>query len=240
MAVDFDPTGADEYIQVADATVFRGGTDGANDRHLCFAMWAYFDVVNVLQYLWWRRGAIGDEYYFALEATGKLARYHYSGAAGGKWLYHNADVALSAGQWYHIVSDYTGNEDVSGLEYYLNGDTWASTKTEQAGYVAMRHDWANVNQIGKGLNGRLEDVRAYNRSLSVGERHYLASGGREPLGGEVCWLDLALARAADSGTDPLVQGTHTFNDLSGNGNDGDPYQGPAIVASTCPRMGVAI
>jgi hypothetical protein len=88
------------------------------------------------------------------------------------------------------------------------------------------------------MDGQVEDVRAFTRVLTADEAAILAAGYRGPLGGEVLWLPIDGARAiAHFDGAALAAATNYLNDMSGNGNHGDPAGNPLGYASDCPRLG---
>jgi uncharacterized membrane protein len=88
------------------------------------------------------------------------------------------------------------------------------------------------------LNGKMEDVRVFNRILSAQEVAILAAGYRGPMGGEVGWWAMDGAQAIthfDAAN--LTVDVNYIPDMSGNANTGNPTGTPIGAASSCPRMG---
>jgi hypothetical protein len=79
--------------------------------------------------------------------------------------------ALTTGQWYHVAGTYDG----SIMRLFLNGVQ--QTSTTISGSVATG-SWVELSHTAndEALDGRLDDVRVYNRALSSGEISDLAQG----------------------------------------------------------------
>ncbi|MBI4787134.1 MAG: CSLREA domain-containing protein [Chloroflexi bacterium] len=90
---------------------------------------------------------------------------------GGSIRSTSVSAVFGTGQWYHVAGTYDG----SIMRLYLNGtqrDTLGVTGTVTDGnWVRLSHSANN-----EALDGRLDDVRIYNRALSSGEIGALALG----------------------------------------------------------------
>lgn len=109
----------------------------------------------------------------SVASAGKLAFSvgNGTGASGGSRNTLLSSVALSSNQWYHIVINVRGAND---MDLYING-----AKDNSADYdgsaTSIVYSSTNPNgSIGKAFgsqfyNGRLDDLRVYNRVLTVTE-----------------------------------------------------------------------
>jgi hypothetical protein len=239
MAVDFTP--ATDYLKVAAHADFAGNT-GATDLPHSFAFWMVVDNLAADRYVCGAWDVV-NQYFVRIHSTGRLDFYHFD-TGTAKYLYiYTAVGSIVTGTRYHCAVSYDGSEDASGLKAYINA-TSTGTAVEQAGYAGMQSSSGNPFCIGDrdtgnaGFDGYLEDFRAWGSVIGAKDVSALVAGYRGPIGGEIGWWDLQLARGAYTGA--LSQGTHIFNDLAGNGHDADPYGSPSLAASEFPRMGVAI
>mgnify|MGYP001593288318 CR=1 FL=1 len=142
----------------------------------------------------------------------------------------------STGVWYHMAVVDDGTNDI----VYVNGVNQASAARPAGGIDATGGVFAigaynNAGSIIRPVDGRMEDVRLYDRNLTPAEVVILAAGYRGPLGGESCWLSMSdfLGVAHPDGT-TLTAVTNNLSDLSGNGNDGVPTNSPVARASDAP------
>jgi len=98
-------------------------------------------------------------------------------------IYHvRKDNALSTGSWLHVAGTYDG----STMRLYLDGveqNTMDVSVTVQKG-TGMTLSWTD-----EALDGRLDEVRIYNRALSHTEIQALAAGDQAGSGTLACWGD---------------------------------------------------
>lgn len=176
-ALKFD--GVDDYINVPDNDSFSF-TNGTNDLPFSVSLWErrtssqgtgffgkYLDDAP-FNGEWSCSVLAANTYYFQLIDDNPQVRIKITSSLTG---------ALN--QWNHVVFTYDGSGDEPGLDVYVNGvkDT-SPTRNEENDYVKMTNYSAPLN-IGailreSGLyssyfNGKLDDVRIYNRALSARE-----------------------------------------------------------------------
>ena len=240
MAVDFTP--ASDNMKVAAHADFAGSIAGAIDEPHSYSMWLEVDNLGADRYLF-SQWQLVNQYYALVTTTGQVRLWHFDPGTG-KYLYiYSADGVISTGTKYHLTLTYDGSENASGLKCYINGVISGTGGIKQAGYNGMQSYSLNPFFFGSfvggnGWDGLLEDFRVWNSVVAPKHIATLASGFRGPIGDEIAWWNLQLARGSDGGA--LSQGTHTFQDLSGNGHDADPYGSPSLVASDFLRYGVAL
>jgi hypothetical protein len=239
MAVNFVP-GTSHYIQCADAADFDGA-DGGGDKAKSFSFWMAPDVVNINQHLF-SKWATTNEYRCYIRNDAYMD-FLMKDTGSGQFLYIYVGAGTITASKYHVAITYDGSVTAAGVKLYLNGSS-TGTAVKDGGYSGMQANGTGAFHIGSQagtsnyFDGLIEDFRMWSQVLTPEQVAMLNAGYRGPIGGEKCWLDLQLARGAYTGN--LTQGTHVFNDLSGTGNDGDPYNTPTLVPSEFLRMGVAV
>ena len=80
----------------------------------------------------------------------------------------NASInyALSAGQWYHVVATHDGTT----FKAYINGSQeYSDTRTLNTGTTAFRIGGVPWNNGGEFFNGKIDQVRVFNKALSASE-----------------------------------------------------------------------
>ena len=132
---------------------------------------------------------------------------------------------LTVGVWYHVAISHSDRTSTSvDPVMYLDGVSQTVTEvTTPAGTTPS--DAAASVSVGGGqgnYDGRLADVRVFNRVLTAQEVAVLASGYAGPMGSEVLWLSMRdfAGLAHPDGT--TLGATNILWDMSGNGNDGTP------------------
>lgn len=159
--------GADDYVSVQDTGSWAFGT---ND--FAIDLWANFSVIvgsqaflandegggNLNKWIFWRD-------------AGQL-RFHINGP-GGSANIGSAAFSPSVGQWSHLAVARNG----STYRFYING---AAVSTNVS--AAVVPDANALLTIGKAennffFNGRLDDVRIYNRALAASEIQAIYAAG---------------------------------------------------------------
>ena len=81
-------------------------------------------------------------------------------------------TALTKGRWYHIAMTYNGSSTAAGTELYINGTKEVkiiSTDTLTATILNNREVYIGSRAGSFGINGTIDEVRIYKRSLSADE-----------------------------------------------------------------------
>lgn len=233
MAIDFPAV--DEYINCGSGATL----DDLTAAGMTVACWAYLDAYGatltpfVCKYV-----SAGWIFYTLASDSNKVYFQQTWSGGGGIW---SAAAAPGTAAWVHLGVTYNGSSINNDPVFYINGILSGTTETA-APLTARSSDAADSLWIGRYatyyVNGRMEDVRVFNRILSAQEVAILAAGYRGPLGGEVGWWAMDGAQAiAHFDAANLTVNVNYIPDMSGNANTGNPTGTPIGAASACPRMG---
>ena len=155
-AIDFD--GVNDYVSVADANSLDLTTG------MTLEAWVQLDTVSP-----WRTAIFKEKpgsVVYDLYATNASNSPQGEARFGSAIVQLGAPPALTAGVWTHLAVTYDG----AALRVYRNGTqaaTVARTGTIQTSTGALR---IGGNLIwGEYTDGRIDEVRIYNRALSAGE-----------------------------------------------------------------------
>ncbi|MCI0644113.1 MAG: hypothetical protein L0332_36110, partial [Chloroflexi bacterium] len=134
------------------------------------------------------------------------------------WRSYNSNASLTLNEWNHVVMTYDGNT----FQLYINGNldssrSIASPVCQNDHPVLIGRELARFQPFA----GSIDEVRIFNRALSADE--ILATLG-QPLRGNETGL-VGYWRFDES------ENNRVF-DMSGNGNDGNLFQGPIIFFPT--------
>ncbi|MBI5405797.1 LamG domain-containing protein [Candidatus Kaiserbacteria bacterium] len=177
-----------------------------------------------------------------------MVMYMRGGFSTGAWqltsityttngIYRYTGNVLTADKWYHLVSTWDGGTLASGIHLYRDGvEESYSASVDASGSIAGdgTGSWSVGGRIFdnlRNLNGSIDDVRVYNRVLSVTEIKQIYNAG---AGTHIGTSGVAGARVNSSFTPPNLQnglvGWWTFDggnmlqnaaDSSGQGNNGN-------------------
>jgi hypothetical protein len=218
-AVDFD--GTDDYITMGDNDLYGPSAD------FTIAAWINQDAITTLQCIFCKdtRQVSGEQFRFSVgeSVNGKLRYSAATEEVGGNTL-------LTAGTWYHAVI--TRSSSSGRLNIYLNGVNDGSAATGSVPSAPTSNvkigsrDNASASEY---WNGKIDEVRFYNRALSADEVSQL------------------YRLNAPTGTDTSLKGYWSFNgkdisgttayDRSGAGNNGTLTGGPTV---TTGKVGQAL
>jgi hypothetical protein len=127
--------------------------------------------------------------------------------------------SLEPDTWYHLAGQYIPSTSV---QVWLDG---ALSNEKTSGVPASMYDPANNVAFGnrpdgsQGLDGKMDDVRIYNRALSAGEMQTIhAAHGRDGI------LDGLVSRwlLHEGAPGTTLSGSNSVKDLTPNGNHGTP------------------
>lgn len=101
------------------------------------------------------------------------------------------DTILTVGQWYHVMMIYDGSLATNNLQLYLNGnpDKFGNVATGQANNAIPRISASKLRvgdyaptAVTASFNGQVDEVRLYNRVLTLDEIQALAAAAPANLG----------------------------------------------------------
>lgn len=187
-------------------------------------------------------GATTGGWKFYVYEANKSISFRQDWTTSGYW--GTALNTCLASTWYHVAVVYDLSSTANDPIFYVNGVSIAPVESSTpAGTVVDENTRilvvGDVGDYARPVNAYLEDVRVFNRAITLAEAQLLAAGYCGPLGGEVLWLEMIGARAiAHFDGAALANATNYLRDLSGNGNTGDPTGNPVGYASSRPRLGL--
>lgn len=220
-----------------DRSYYGLSFDGVNDQvtiptdpslhpagSLTVEMWASYTNTNWTYLLWGRSGAGGNEGYYVQDNNGKL--WWYVKCSDGITANASFNGGYNDGVYRHIVCvrDIVTDE----LYLYVNGIEVNNGTDTTTGTIV------HANDLDFGLNdvqwyeGQMDEMRIYNRALSLTEIQYNYNGGASrytpySIEGLVGWWH------AEEGSGV------NLTDSSGEGNDGTLENGVAWVNGQVPR-----
>lgn len=183
--------------------------NGSNDLPFSISGWCNIDSLSSFFTIF---GKPGFEYVLGVLSNGKVGIYCYT--IGNYISRQTIDISSYIGQDIFIVSTYDGSEVVGGLSVYVYDNAGSLIATDSAdsifGSYAGMTDAMQDQSIGlwdgNDADGKIWDVRVYNKELSVGEIDKIKLGERN--GSEVLHI-------------PCSEGIGSIvHDVSGNGNHG--------------------
>lgn len=110
-------------------------------------------------------------------------------SGGTQFIGRRTGTALSTGQWVHVFGTYSGSESPAGLKVFVNSVQSDTATLNSGSYTGMSNTAALIRvggtDTGEYINGRVADVRIYNRELTQPEiaQIYNAGQARITLGG---------------------------------------------------------
>lgn len=173
-SLDFD--GTDDYVSVANP--FTG-----ND--FTISLWVHPDVINTGGYQGFigHEGSAGGWTYRAPgmwigTADGAL-HYDSYNTAGTRYTNDVTGIFTSADTWVHIVWVKNGSE----YDIYKDGVLVVDGDSAPANLYIGGTDY-NIGRVDNYIDGKLDDVRIYDRALTQSEVTNLANGGYPQLPGD--------------------------------------------------------
>lgn len=201
-AIDFD--GTDDQVSIPD-------TDSLDmPNSFSVSAWIRPDLLSGYRNIVVKNCG-GTDTNYTLETFGSELDFGYSDA-----IYYTSGVGLQTGQWQHVVGTY--DWDANLLRIYRDG-VQVLTANESHGVpvstcpVHIGYHWA-----GEAFDGRIDDVRIYNRALSadeIADLYRLTTPTGVDTGLKGYW--------SFNGSD--INGTTAY-DRSGSGNNGTLTNGP--------------
>jgi hypothetical protein len=176
--------------------------DGVNDSINCenktsfnpsaftYGMWVKLNSMNGPDGYSAMLSRGGDTLSLMIKNNGKLATFVYVGPPI-EWVSYDGNGAntLQTGMWYHIACTYNSSE---GLRCYVNGNLDGSNNSNTGGlglfgsmkniYVGCGNDYMDPPRyLYRYLNGSIDNVQIYNRSLSRQEIYQIYLEGNNSL-----------------------------------------------------------
>jgi len=178
-AADFD--GTDDYVGIPDNASLQ------MDDAFSMSAWIRADYsTNVDRMILNKEG----EYEIALSSSGEL-KWGITNTDPG-WSWHSTGHFVAIGKWTHVALTYD-NGTVSTYADGLLVDTYSGSGTVGDNYPVLnelRLGGRSNNPSGKYFNGRLDDVRVFNRVLCPEEIFGQYKGGR-PAGIRILkWVEV--------------------------------------------------
>ena len=163
--------GSADYIIAADSASF-------DTAGISLSAWVNLDAVDREHFVFSRdSGVEGDRYFLSyIGSNNKLRCYTWN--AGNSAVTFDGSNTLSASTWYHITMTYT-----SGMtKVYLNGVVDGSTATQTGSlktgneplYLGVQNYAGTFYSY---LDGKLDDLRYFNRVLTVDEISLIYNSG---------------------------------------------------------------
>lgn len=212
--------GADQYVDLPNSSIIQISTP------ITMSHWVYITAYPAAASLTFTNNQTNGAYYsgayITFSPTGKVSVHYGNNTAGGSTGRRSKDgnTLLALNTWYSVICVIRNPTDMT---IYINGVDDGGTYTGSAiGLITYRSQVGRLgNQAiasGWDLTGYLDDVRLYNRSLSVAEVQSLALS-RSRLNitdGLVGYWPLDDGNVSKTSTNANVM------DRSGNENHGTP------------------
>ena len=211
-SLSFDGSG--DYVNLGDSSTFSF----APTEPFSISAWAKFDVAATRTIITKGANATSDyEWRFFTNANGylHLACYHNT---VGPYIGRSYDVALSTGQWYHLVGTYAGGTVSSGIEVYVNGVAVSTTTYESGSFTGMTDNSGDVI-IGKYSNdfdGKIDEVSIFNKELTQAEINSLYAANPQNAGDAVGITNLVGYWKMDHGSGLVARDVSEPEELSAN------------------------
>lgn len=147
---------------------------GGLDLPFSVELWIYLTSVGSTQYLFSKRAVSSNrEYDIAVESPGNRIEFSlYTSGGVTNFLRARSTVALSAGQWYHVICTYDGSQTFAGMKIYFNGVLSSQTSQGAGTYTGMTtYSTSNVTlgNVAKASNSSVS-LKGYCNQLSVWSR----------------------------------------------------------------------
>jgi len=177
--------GESDYVDISDSDDFSFG-DGTSDKPFSISAWINMDYMDsnsadfpILtkysntngEYEWYFGIINGKLYFYTLNSIGTVYRGRY----------YNGNLTSYMGTWINLVGIYDGKGLTASFKIYLNGTQIDDKDYTTGSYTAMSNTSANV-AIGfrdaatdEYADGKIDDVRLYNKVLSTTEISDLSS-----------------------------------------------------------------
>lgn len=157
-----------------------GFGDTVNDSPFSIACWVYIDALTNGGLVTKTTTSVtsGVDYgLFLSPETGNRIRFLCFDNATSKHRGIDSSAIPSTKKWIHVTVTYNGNKATSGFNMYWDGIDIATNAVSFGSYTAMHTNTGSKLYLGvwipgalnQYLNGKLSDVRVYDRELTPGE-----------------------------------------------------------------------
>lgn len=228
--VDFDQSGANEYLSRTDADCVEipGKSDGSGTDDFTFSLWMNVDDETARHpFMSKQSSAAGRGYVFSRETSG-------DGLAGYMEVYNSSFAqhsissdSLNQDKWYYVVGIYDGVDDltlyIADESGWLTNSPWTANQASHGGprdntadFLIGRYYWDSGNNYH--LDGTLDEIRISNtvRSQEWTETEYNNQTSPSTFYG--------LGPEDDDPLNPVTMSEHT------SGQIGDQFDGSASQA----------
>lgn len=183
---------------------------------LTISLWANLNTLSTQQFLVAKDGSGGGGYYIQVDASNTL-QFGWRNSGGTLYTVNYGNItAGQLGAWLHVVAVKSNNV----MYIYLNGNKGANS-TVTTGTMKTTTDplyFGSANATtGSLINGRLDEVRIYNRALTPSEVSQLYNWAPGPVG----WWKM------DEGTGTKAYDSSAHNNDGTLGTSGQPSDLPS-------------
>jgi hypothetical protein len=235
-SLDFEDS-ENDFINITDHDDFTFATAGV-DESFSLSAWvkpeAFVSGHNIISKMYF---GVASEWNLFVQASGKVT-FRVMKFDNSAYLTCYNNSALTTGVWHHIVAIYNGNESVTGMSLYIDGEEAGFSRTTFGSYTGMINTDVNVtigNSWGGGgavdFDGLIDQVKIYDKELSQIEVINIYEN--DPITREECSETISYVSYRDViddyyiNNDNLVgywqfdsgEGSNIY-DLSGNNHDG--------------------
>jgi hypothetical protein len=182
-ALKFD--GVDDYINVGDPA--NGSLDFDVANPFSISAWVNRSQKGSTVGIVYKRTSVSSGYDFSIVLGDKLAFNLGDNFGAGNFIgIQTANGISNIDQWYHVVMTYNGSSSTSGISMYIDGvkqslDLAFATNNFGGGSSLTTDPFtigARESGTSRQFNGRIDEVRMYNRALSDSEVRQLYRANR--------------------------------------------------------------
>lgn len=174
--------GAADYVLFSDNNAYTFSSGSGNDDPFSFSFWVNVDDTDTTQCFLTKstNGGSGTEEYLVCMFTSGQVRF-ITKDSGDDQIGRNADSALSASTWTHVVGTYDGSNASSGFNIYIDGTDTDDSDSNSGSYGGMSNLAGSLNIGSRGTNsymdGVIDDVRLYDYELTQDQVNTLYNSG---------------------------------------------------------------
>jgi len=227
--------GTNDYILGQDSNSLSFG-NGTTDSPFSVECWVKIDSFdggfNHTGLVSKDSGNPNREWVLLTNNSGRLFRFFIKNNGGDSQQSIDANEVIQFGEWYHVIATYDGqggSNAADGIKIYVNGYEPSRTNIIKSSYTAMANTSAplRLGQYANGnyLDGKIGNARVYNKELTATEVFQNYEATKYKFQGQQI-VENGLVLNLDSANKDSYPGTGTtWNDLSGNNNNGTLING---------------